>query len=149
MGYKQNQKPSTILKYNKRRFDGGFEIEQIRQIESQQAVARLNRLYQEKQADTAQPCAPVSINPPVQPQAPKPARINKHLAAWIMGPLEICIGVVGILTSLLALFTFRQLNNAPMVQQSEHLLQDCVKTLKKGIIDTIIAPAKAIKALQA
>lgn len=172
MERKQNQKSSIILKYNKRRFDGGSEIEQIRQIEYKQTVAQLDKLYgqqNEQQANlrtntlsnsAAAPNLAPAL-PPAQPlvepvtelnelPAPKSEskldkRSQKLLEVWILGPMELCVGVVGMLTSLLAIFTFTRMQNEALVKQSKGVFKDCLKTFNKGLLDTVTAPVKALK----
>lgn len=179
---RKQQKSSIILKYNKRRFDGGSEVEQIRQIEYKQAVAQLDKLYNgQPQLDgtsalaprLSAPAAAPSLNPvlpvsqpvaeplpelnelnPVNeltaPPLPEETRHQKRLKrvqeALLMGPLELCVGMVGMLTALLALLTFSRMKNEKLVGQSKAIFKDCLKTFNKGLLDTVAAPVKALKA---
>lgn len=164
------QKSSMILKYAKRRYDGGPEIELIRSIERKQVIAYLNKIHNQESApvqaeiqqETAESLAPVidKIEPQaVEPQAEVPvesvaagkeavkaARKSKVLHALVLGPVEICIGLVGLMTAALAIFTFRKVNNPQLLKQGQTLLADCGQTLQKGIWDTFTTPVRVLKA---
>lgn len=151
----QGQEKSTIvLKYGKRRYDGGNEIELIRTIERQKALKQLNYLQKEHlnevQQDLNQKAAEGQDNPIQKPahaqHATPKTKKNRILEALLIGPMKICVGLVGILTSALAIVTFGQMKNEAMVEQSRTVLKDCFKTLKKGFFDCAAAPVRACKA---
>ncbi|WP_373532193.1 hypothetical protein [Vampirovibrio sp.] len=147
----RQQKPALTLKYAKRRFDGGNEAELIRAIE----VSQMNKLYNHAQMGT-EPAhntfsAPLNLspNPGVQaqkPQVSKRTRQSRMVEAAITGPLQLCIGVVGMLTATLAIITFRRADNQPMLDQSWIVFRDCRKTLIKGIKDCLTTPIRVVKA---
>lgn len=151
----RQQKSSMVLKYNKRRFDGGTEIEMIRTIERRNAIAQLERLSAQTATSnpiTEQPI--ISEQPVLQPPAPheEPApvpRKSRVLEATILGPMELSVGIVGIMTATLAIYTFHRLNNQPLLKQSQGVLRDCVKTFNKGIVDTLTTPVRVVKAAAA
>lgn len=147
----RQQKPALILKYAKRRFDGGSEIELIRSIE----VAQMNKLFNNPHGNTPNSfSAPLALaqNPmATQPQQPQPApvkrtRKSRMLEAAIRGPLQLCIGVVGMLTAGLAIVTFRRADNEAMLKQSWQVFHDCRKTLQKGVLDCLNTPVRVIQA---
>lgn len=143
------QKPALVLKYAKRRFDGGSEIDLIRSIE----VAQMNKLYSGPQTSVnpsfSEPlnlaAAPVAAPQP-QPQAIQRTRQSRMLEAAMRGPLQICIGVVGMLTASLAVITFKQAKNKPMQEQSWALFHDCRKGLQKGLVDCLTTPTRVVQA---
>lgn len=147
----RQQKPALTLKYAKRRFDGGNEAELIRNIE----VSQMNKLYNHTQATTefGNPSfsAPLNLSPNTGENAPTPkftkrTRQTRMLEATILGPLQLCIGVVGMLTAGLAIVTFGRADNQPMLQQSWVVFHDCRKTLIKGVKDCLSTPVRVIKA---
>ncbi len=147
----RQQKSALVLKYAKRRFDGGNEAELIRAIET----ANMNKLYN-PQGNAMSPIsqgftAPLNLTPhPAAVQtAAKPAQVTRQsriLEAVIRGPLQICIGVVGMLTASLAIVTFKRANNQQLVQQSWVVFHDCRKTLLKGFTDCLTTPARVLQA---
>lgn len=148
----RQQKSALVLKYAKRRFDGGNEAELIRAIET----ANMNKLYN-PQGNVMSPVshgftAPLNLTPhpaaAAQP-AVKPAQATRQsriLEALIRGPLQICIGVVGMLTASLAIVTFKRARNQHLVQQSWVVFHDCRKTLVKGFTDCLTTPARVLQA---
>ncbi len=66
--------------------------------------------------------------------------------AMVMGPLEIIVGCVGVVTSILAMLTFVYFKNTTLLQQSKSVFNDCIHTLKKGCVDTMFSPARVIRA---
>lgn len=168
------------MKYSTRRYDGGSEIDLIREIERKHAIRQLIRLHhmqQEQQRGTLPhfleelpreddpACAVAEPPPPVQPQAaipplpppmlpmaplplPPSARQKKSIRvfeALIMGPMEICVGVVGMLTALLAIVTFSYTRNPALTQQSKTVFRDCFRTFFKGMLDTLTCPGRALR----
>ncbi len=151
----RTQKSSLVLKYGKRRYDGGSEIELIRTIERRQAAAKLNQLQHQhmlevqahiepnRQADLS-PGVVEGPAPVAQPVIPANSS-DKVWQAWILGPMELSVGVVGMMTALLAIFTFRRLNNQALVKQSHGVFNDCLKTFGKGLLDTFTTPVRVLK----
>ena len=91
------QKSSIILKYAKRRYDGGPEIETIRSIEHQQVVSYLNKIRQEQAAENPATTTETQVNKPTAPQTEAQAnRKSKMLHALVIGPVQVCIGLVEI-----------------------------------------------------
>ncbi|HEY9686663.1 MAG TPA: hypothetical protein V6C52_06785 [Coleofasciculaceae cyanobacterium] len=146
------QKSSIILKYAKRRYDGGPEIDTIRSIERQQVVSYLNKLH--KEAREQEEAKAAELAPTVEPQVETPVsgqpsastRKSRVLHALVVGPVQVCIGLVGLMTAGLAIFTFRKVNNEQMVKQSQTLLNDCLGTFRKGLVDTLTTPIRVLKA---
>jgi hypothetical protein len=66
--------------------------------------------------------------------------------AAMRGPLQLCIGVVGMLTAVLAIVTFRRANNQPMLDQSLIVFKDCRQTFFKGFLDCFTTPVRVVKA---
>jgi hypothetical protein len=150
------QKAALVLKYAKRRFDGGNEAELIRVIERQQDIDQLNKLYQHSEPANGMSfsfTAPMNLAsaPEVQQQdAQQKARNTRYSKLGdilVRGPLQICIGLVGILTAGLAIMTFSRQGNEAMLQQSHLVFGECVKSLRKGCWDTLVSPVKVVKAI--
>jgi hypothetical protein len=155
----QEKQSGLILKYAKRRFDGGFEMEQIHRIERQQAIAQMQRMAQSgaEQSAFELPTAQVAVETAQAasstPQANRAAiasvqpktLFSKFYETCLIGPLAICIGVVGILTSCLAIFTFQRVKNEAMVEQARIVLKDCFVAIRKGAIETLTTPVRLFR----
>jgi hypothetical protein len=151
------QKAALVLKYAKRRFDGGNEAELIRVIERQQDIDQLNKLFQHPESANGMsfgftaPLNAAATAPEVQQQDAQQkahrTRYSKLGDILVRGPLQICIGLVGILTAGLAIVTFRRQGNTLMLQQSQLVFGECVKSLHKGCWDTLTSPVKVLKAV--
>ena len=63
----------------------------------------------------------------------------------MIGPMELAVGAVGIMTSTLAIVTFTQMGNPQMAAQSKAVFKDCLITFLKGFQDTAFGPIKALK----
>lgn len=151
---KRQQQTAMILKYAKRRFDGGQEVDLIRAIERQNHTDQLSRMYgQPEGAATVNSGVTVPLAPADAVQlenmpaaGPKPSRVWE---AVIMGPLQIAIGAVGMLTACLAIVTFRRAQNEVMLQQGKLIFKDCAQTFRKGLWDTLTTPVRVFKASRA
>ena len=145
---KRQQKTALVLKYAKRRFDGGQEADLIRAIERQNQTEQLHKMYGTPQASMglSMPVPPAHAvkldNSELKPVSQANSRFWETL---MMGPLQVAIGCVGILTAGLAIFTFHRANNEEMLQQSKQVFSDCLKTLKKGLWDTLTTPIRVLK----
>lgn len=149
MEKRHQQKTALILKYAKRRFDGGNEVELIRSIERQGQTDQLNRMYNgvpqaEVPAAGSVPVTPVNQQPAATPNAE--LKFSPMTEAILMGPLQLSVGAVGMLTSALAIVTFRQAKNEVMVKQAQQVFSDCAKTFQKGLCDLIATPVRVFKA---
>lgn len=166
---KQQNQAGMVLQYDKRRYDGGPEIEQIRLIETQQAILQQAalRAQQMGQWPTAIPAvapdgmpvvdspppvlapmpAPVGASATAQAPAKKPtSRGRKIQEALLFGPFSLCVGVVGILTALLALAVAQRMRNPALLEQGRMVLRECGRTVRKGLLDTVNIPARVFKA---
>lgn len=149
----REQKSGLVLKYGKRRFDGGNEIELIRSIEKQKALKQLQDLEKQKlneiQMDIGVQKPDAEAKSEEKPLSSlieaKPLIRNRFWEVLLLGPLAICIGTVGMLTASVAILVFRHMNNEAMLEQSRQVLQDCCKTLKKGLLDSLTTPARLYK----
>jgi hypothetical protein len=157
---KRQQKNTVVLKYDKRRYDGGSEIEVIRSIE------RKNRNEQLAQSYHASGLTPTEMSPgrhaletsgdlPVDASQPNLVRhdaassrivTTSVMETILMGPLEVTVGIVGMLTAGLAVATFRQAGNTEMVAQSQQVMRDCYKTFLKGLWDCLTTPVRVFRA---
>jgi hypothetical protein len=143
-----------ILQYDKRRYDGGPEIELIKQIEERQLLADLQAKMLTQLINDNKQVSPVEIASAVQPvEAPqavatnvKPNRQRRVLEALLIGPMEIFVGILGIFTTLLALATFSRSNNVPMQHESKVVLGECVQTLGQGIGHLLTSPVRVLSA---
>ncbi len=77
---------------------------------------------------------------------PNSTKSRRVFHAMVMGPLEIIVGCVGVITSILAMLTFVYFKNKTLLQQSKSVFNDCIHTLKKGFVDTMFSPARVIRA---
>jgi hypothetical protein len=157
MERRHQQKSALILKYAKRCYDGGPEIDLIRNIERQNQTDQMNRMYHgaNKAGVTRPECAHPQTAGTVPFSQYNPAQVDGNVAqvqfspvaeAVLMGPLQVAVGLVGMLTAGLAILTFSQAKNEGMVQQSKQVFSDCAKTFKKGLWDTLCTPVRVFKA---
>jgi len=157
---KRQQKNTVVLKYDKRRYDGGSEIEMIRSIE------RKNRNEQLAQSYHASGLTSTEVSPsgnaletagdvPQNAGQPTSARhdaasskivTTSVMETILMGPLEVVVGMVGMLTAGLAVATFRQAGNTEMTAQSQQVMRDCYKTFLKGLWDCFTTPVRVFQA---
>lgn len=155
MEKRHQQKTALILKYAKRRFDGGPEVDLIRSIERQNQTDQMSRMYNGTgvshpelapiQAAGSVPMNPATAAPQMDPNA-NPVQFSPVAEAVLMGPLQVSVGAVGMMTAALAIFTFRQAKNEVMLQQSKQVFSDCFKTFQKGLWDTLCTPVRVFKA---
>ncbi len=138
---------AMVLKFDKRRYDGGSEMELIQYIESGQLASSVAMTAPSAPAPVSGASAATATVPAKGGSVSKKpkARSKQVLEVLVLGPMELAVGSVGILTSGLAVVTFAKMNNPEMEAQSKVVLRECVKTLIKGVIDTVFAPIKAIK----
>ncbi|MBK8189404.1 MAG: hypothetical protein IPK79_03045 [Vampirovibrionales bacterium] len=140
------------LQFDRRRYDGGSEIELIAFIERQQAQA--GRLMGEPMASLTRP----TPQPRQSAEAERSQTVCKSPAhsrrtvvrlteALIAGPVAVVVGLVGILTSILAIGIFANGGNAALAAQSRDVLRECALTLAKGVGDTFLAPVRAVGVL--
>jgi len=159
---KNNQKqiqPGLVLQYDKRRYDGGPEVEQIRLIEQQQELLRQQQ-YAATLGGYATPptvaSAANALRPPVAPteaplQAVEPAICNEEVRTrrvqdiLLTGPLSICVGFVGIFTSALALLVAARMKNPALQAQGRTVMSECTRSVRKGFIDTATIPWQLLK----
>lgn len=156
---KQQNQAGLILQYDKRRFDGGPEVEQIRLIEAQQAILKEQQQQQTGQWHYAMPApdSQVNLSESVASAAatgqsretPKTAsgQSNKVRDAILVGPLSLGIGAVGIFTACLAIAVAYQMNNPVLLTQGRTVLSECGRTLRKGMLDTVSIPYRLLKAV--
>ena len=142
----QQSGKKVVLKFAKRRYDGGTEIALINAIEKKRESAEFAQIQAKYMSTRPEGGAP-QPQPQPAPAAdqPKPSdRKTRVFQALVMGPLEICVGTVGMLTSLLAIVTFGYTKNPSLSQQSKTVFRDCVRTFFKGWLDTVTGPGKAV-----
>ena len=152
---------NLVLECHTRRFDGGTEGELIRQIEDRQRRQAIlagggGRMTQPTSShDLSQgkvairshsaPSAEGITATPLENRRPK--RIRLALDCLIVGPLQIAVGIVGILTAVLALAAFIKNKDEVLTAQSKHILKECGITLARGVLETVLSPFKVLKAL--
>jgi hypothetical protein len=162
MGMEKNQKqiqPGLVLQYDKRRFDGGPEIEQIRLIEQQQELLRQQQYAATLGGYATPPGLPnvATARPPIAPpEAPAQeavapivdstdARTRRVQDILLTGPLSICVGFVGIFTSALALLVAARMRNPALQAQGKTVMSECTRSVRKGFIDTATIPWQLLK----
>jgi len=152
MERRHQQRANLVLKYVKRRYDGGGEADLIRSIERQTQNEQLNRMYQGAPVQQAASAAsvPVAQGASIDPEAiqAEDLKLSPVTEAILMGPLQLSVGSVGMLTAALAILTFRQAKNDVMVQQAKQVFNDCMITFNKGLRDTLAMPIRLFKASQ-
>ena len=153
-----------VLKFKKRRFDGGSEVALIKAFERQEARAQQSRLLIRTEPlsisplsipkdggfaenRSKEPCegpCESEITEVIKPEKEPVLSKNPYIEALCLGPLELCVGLLGIMTATLGIVTFGHLKNQDLAQQSRDVLQDCFKTIGKGMADTLAGPGKAV-----
>lgn len=152
---------NLVLECHTRRFDGGTEGELIRQIEERQrrqailsggsggrmtqppASSRMTIRSQE--APSAEGITAIPLDNRLENGRPK--RLRAAFDCLIVGPLQIAVGIVGILTAVLALAAFIKNKDEALTAQSHHILKECVITLARGVLETALSPLKVLKVL--
>lgn len=139
---------SKILKYQRRRFDGGSEMELIQAMEAGQVLAlkTIGPLTTEstKVMDIVED-TPDLAPPPAVPEQKASGKLREIGYALLLGPVEILVGLVGLFTCTVAIGMFTHFKNQSLVTKSQTVLKDCLKTLVKGCKDTVLAPAKVTR----
>lgn len=126
MAHDSANQEARVLYTQRRRFDGGNEIDLDRYLETRETL----RITTTEELSRAK----------------KPAtKKEKILVALIQGPMELSVGIVGILTTLLAYIAFTCSKNRSLLDQSQTVFTDCLQMLWKGLGHTVIGPTKALK----
>lgn len=120
----EKQEP-IMLQYRKRMYDGGSEIELIQYLEAKRSLK-----LTEAQAQVKEMAKP---------------RTKRILETLILGPMELAIGVVGVMTTVIAILAFRQQRNWPLVEQSKKVFKECLRTFGQGVVHSITGPWKAVR----
>lgn len=160
---RQTDLNELLIDATHRRYDGGTEIELIQQIEAQQQRSQRqperptkkghnshkNHARKSKRPAKQQP---LPVSNPVGREIPLTNRQSaprwKHAVdTLLIGPLQIAIGAVGLLTSGLAMATFHKNKDEALVHQSKQVMKDCIKTFGTGFWFTAIAPIRFVKTL--
>lgn len=163
-----------ILDCNNRRFDGGTEIELIAQIEAQQAHHQQRPQPHHGRSSSAAHATAVKGAAQHKARATRPEHsnlrhsslipaaetgrviplTNRQAPRWkyavdalLVGPLQVAVGFVGILTSILAMATFKKNQDEAMAAQSKQVFKDCSHTLLLGVLYTVLSPIRSLKAL--
>lgn len=144
------QQKTIILHYDKRRYDGGSEIEVIEHLEAARHVSLQEAGRKALTESLAEQGENIqndvnSAESVLQKQENKPCRSKRVMELLVMGPFEISVGFVGVLTTGLAIYTFNQVRNQQMVDHSKDVFRDCVKTLGQGLLHSLAGPFKALK----
>jgi hypothetical protein len=142
--YQSSAEP-IILSYKRRRYDGGPEMELIAYLEAQHQQKTLSGYSEldELMAD-------------YDDMAPTAHHAAKHKSLWqqvgevlCMGPLEIFVGLLGMITTGIAATTFKTLMNPALTAQSRAVYDDCWDTCKQGLAHTLKAPGLVWSLLRA
>ncbi|MDH4380111.1 MAG: hypothetical protein QE263_09435 [Vampirovibrionales bacterium] len=149
---------NLVLECDTRRFDGGTEGELIRQIEERQrrqtilsggsGGGRVTQPPSSQRMAIRSHESPSSEGITAIPLANRhPKRIRLALDCLIVGPLQVAVGIVGVLTAVLALAAFIKSKDEALTAQSHHILKECSMTLARGVVETVLSPLKVLKAL--
>ncbi len=131
---------AKVLKFRKRLYDGGSEIALIQAIEAGRHVAS------QLKKPTMTPEEPkVEEKPAPAAESKEPGKGRQITDTLLMGPLELVVALVGILTAGIAIATFTHFKNEALLQQSRNILRDCGQMLMKGLKDTLHTPGKVMK----
>jgi len=164
MDENKTKKSTIVLKFKKRRYDGGTEIELIQNIERQKAAQfadlkkkQAEELMHKIEATSDQPGRLMTesvhgaAEPVVQPATPEVPRskARRVMEAFALGPLEMLVGSLGIVTAGFAILTFRYMNNKTLEAQSTAVLEDCWKAIGRGLAHALTAPGRALTELRA
>jgi hypothetical protein len=152
MENRQQKHAGLVLHYDKRRYDGGIEIEQIRLIEQQRQQEEASAAL-EGQLPPSIAVHSVSVEqtttptpaPDVQENAPTVSTHRRIQDIFLNGPLSICIGLAGVLTSFLALSVASRTKNQALQAQGRAVLADCSRSICRGFMDTMTIPWQLLK----
>lgn len=171
-----HRRQGVVLKFKQRRYDGGSEIDLIKAIEKQQLdryrAMQFAQIMDDRDVSQRDPGVSLS-DAQLRPPAPEPTgtepvskvadfskpaafrpkivitsnRGKRVFEALVMGPLEICVALVGMMTSVFAIVVFAMMDNPSMSNQSKLVFQECLKTMGHGLMHCLAAPGNALKQL--
>jgi hypothetical protein len=153
----QTGKKAITLSVKKRRFDGGIEKDLIAYIESQQddgAMAKANNAFtvsDEAEATYNDLAGPVrstltetqtALDPPAA-EPPKDAAAETRyqmVQALCRGPVEIVVGLLGLVTSVTATAIFGWLKQDTLKDEAQMLRRLSFKTMLVGARHSLYGP---------
>lgn len=160
----KKQRRPVVLKFKKRFYDGEQEAELIKRLErryqemhfDENGTPKVNAETPASTVDNVRPSLRVvnhsAASPVVAPTAApaQPSVSKKHLIlqALFLGPLEISVAILGVITAGFALVTFACFKNQELNQHSRVVLVECKKAFARGIKNTIAGPGKALQHLK-
>ncbi|MEM0950539.1 MAG: hypothetical protein AAGI66_00160 [Cyanobacteria bacterium P01_H01_bin.74] len=152
MGKKEDKTQNIVMKAKKRRYDGGSEVSLIEMIERRKTddekkakdILASNPLIA---SATEAKSAPKSFQPNVDLKSKKNKPLGKVSSALVKGPLQICIGIVGVFTSVLGIYVFQVQKQDKLAEQSKVVFKECLASIQKGCLDTLKSPFIAAKSV--
>ena len=133
----QSSTEPIILSYKRRRYDGGPEVELIAYLEAQHQQQQLTgtTLLEDLLYETEDAPAEKTL-------------WQKMGEVLFIGPLEIFVGVLGMLTTGIAATAFKAFMNPALNAQSRAVFADCWTTFKQGCVHTVKAPIRVFQVLK-
>jgi len=102
-------------------------------------------LHQEAQEKVLHPLNPQGTRTPALDPLMRQDRLKD---IFMQGPLQMSIGLTGVLTSLLALCAMNLCARPEGIRHQAHqLFQDCTRVFLKGLWNTLLLPATTVKAV--
>jgi hypothetical protein len=136
----QSSTEPIILNYKRRRYDGGPEMELIAYLEAQHKQLELTETG--NMANLLEDIMDGQLD-----NAPR-SRWHQLGEVVCIGPLEITVGILGMLTTGLAAMVFKAFMNPALSEQSRSVFHDCWDTFKQGCKHTVYAPVNVVKVLR-
>jgi hypothetical protein len=152
MAHPENGQKIVTLKVDRPRFDGGIEIDLNKYFEAKRRATAILPHAVSAAPEAAEAILDHGLSAPNAPvdEAEEQAPISNYsriMHILLQGPLEIVVGLAGVLTTILALMTFSACRNQVLVAQSKVLFQDCGRMFVQGWANTLLGPGKAVREL--
>lgn len=166
----KKKRPPIVLKFKKRFYDGEQEVELIKRLERRYQEMQFDENATQK-TGVAASSTTTGVRPSLRVVNPKdhqeisptaaPAEAVETVAetnaaskkqqilqALFLGPLEISVAILGVITAGFAMITFACFKNQELNQHSQVVLVECRKAFIRGIKNTISGPGKALQHLK-
>jgi hypothetical protein len=132
----QSSTEPIILSYKRRRYDGGPEVELIAYLEAQQQQLSGTTLLEDLMGE--QDTEPLTEKTLWQ-------KVGEVL---FIGPLEIFVGILGMITTGIAATAFKAFMNPALNAQSRAVFADCWATFKQGCVHSVKAPIRVFQVMK-
>jgi hypothetical protein len=136
----QSSAEPIILNYKQRRYDGGPEMELIAYLESQHKQLEITEA-----GSMGTLLEDILDDEEAQLFAAPMSRWRQMGEVLCIGPLELFVGILGMVTTGIAATVFSVFMNPTLSQQSRSVYTDCWETVKQGAVHMATAPLNLVR----